>query len=109
MQSLHELGTFRDSFACDIHFSANIRNDMNNLFMGLYGKIRLMKMALVETVSECHFEYGYLVGHDNMAVIFGHVEFIHQRKHHCRIFAELLSFYLFFIYHFYQLRKLLEI
>ena len=26
---------------------------MNNLFMGLYGKIRLMKMALVETVSEC--------------------------------------------------------
>lgn len=45
--------------------------------MGLYGKIRLMKMALVETVSECHFEYGYLVGHDNMAVIFGHVEFIH--------------------------------
>lgn len=70
MQSLHKLGTFRDSFACDIHFSANIRNDMNNLFMGLYGKIRLMKMALVETVNECHFEYGYLVGHDNMAVIF---------------------------------------
>lgn len=27
---------------------------MNNLFMGLYGKIRLMKMALVKTVSECH-------------------------------------------------------
>ncbi len=27
---------------------------MNNSFMGLYGKIRLMKMALVETVSECH-------------------------------------------------------
>lgn len=27
---------------------------MNNLFMGLYGKIRLMKMALVETVSEYH-------------------------------------------------------
>lgn len=43
---------------------------MNNSFMGLYGKIRLMKVALVETVSECHFEYGYLVGHDNMAVIF---------------------------------------
>ncbi len=27
---------------------------MNNSFMGLYGKIRLMKMALVETVNECH-------------------------------------------------------
>lgn len=35
---------------------------MNNSFMGLYGEIRLMKVALVETVSECHFEYGYLVG-----------------------------------------------
>lgn len=82
---------------------------MNNLFMGLYGKIRLMKMALVETVNECHFEYGYLVGHDNMAVIFGHVEFIHQRKYHCRIIAELLSCYLFFLHHFDQLGELPEI
>lgn len=54
MQSLHKLGTFRDSFACDIHFSANIRNDMNNSFMGLYGEIRLMKVALVDSFSECH-------------------------------------------------------
>ena len=38
--------------------------------MGLYGKIRLMKMALVENCQRVPFEYGYLVGHDNMAVIF---------------------------------------
>lgn len=65
---------------------------MNNLFMGLYGKIRLMKMALVDSFNECHFEYGYLVGHDNMAVIFGHVEFIHQRKHHFRILRNCFPF-----------------
>ncbi len=27
---------------------------MNNSFMGLYGKIRLMKMALAESFNECH-------------------------------------------------------
>ncbi len=30
--------------------------------MGLYGKIRLMKMALVENCQRVPFEYGYLVG-----------------------------------------------
>lgn len=27
---------------------------MNNSFMGLYGEIRLMKVALVDSFSECH-------------------------------------------------------
>lgn len=74
---------------------------MNNLFMGLYGKIRLMKMALVETVSECHFEYGYLVGHDNMAVIFRARRIYPSAEaplwDHCRTVVLLSLFYLPFL------------
>lgn len=77
--------------------------------MGLYGKIRLMKMALVENCQRVPFEYGYLVGHDNMAIIFRARRIYPSAEvplwDHCRTVV-LLSL---FLHHFDQLRELPEI